>query len=94
MPSLLLAMIAAQAADALSYAYGVATFDPVEVSIVHHLFGPGPTLLIKAGLMVLLVLAYRRYRWRWWLWKAAAVFAIAIGVAGAALNTAVIMEMR
>lgn len=92
MPLLLLTMIAAQAADAVTYAYGVTHIVPVEVSALHVL-GPGPTLLAKAGLMVLLVIAYQRYRWRWWLWKVAAVFTIVIGIAGAAMNTIVIREV-
>jgi hypothetical protein len=77
---LVTAAVAAQAADAVTYAAGMALFTPVELSPLQAL-GPGPVLLAKAALMAALVAT--RHRWGW---RAAGVAALIVGAVGAAAN--------
>jgi len=84
--NLLLPAQLAQAADAATFAFGMATIVPVELSPLAVL-GPGPVLLAKAGAMTLLLVSRNA-----WGWRIAAAAALIVGVIGAVANVRVLLE--
>ena len=85
-----LLMVAAQFADGMTYAAGVAFIHPTELSMLHS-FGPGVTLLVKALAMAGFVAGYRVFDPKWPIWRVAVALVIIVGFAGAAANAAVII---
>jgi hypothetical protein len=83
--NLLLPAQLAQAADAATFALGMATIVPVELSPLAAL-GPGPVLLAKAGAMALLLVTRDC-----WGWRIAAAVALVVGTIGVAANLRVLM---
>jgi hypothetical protein len=82
--TLLTVAIAAQWLDAMTYVLGVSTMVPVELSPVAA-YGPGATLLVKAGAMSLVLLSSLRWK-RAPGWRVAGWFALIAGVAGVVMN--------
>lgn len=82
---MLLAAIASQFADAMTFAVGQATSTMAELNPLAVALGPGPALLGKAALMVAIaagVAGVRRY------WRAVLYLAVVAGVIGAWSNVA------
>ena len=84
---MILAAMLAQFADATTYALGMATITPVELSPLAAL-GPGPVLLAKAAAMTALLATRHRWGWRY-----AALVALVLGAVGATANVRVIWEV-
>jgi hypothetical protein len=84
--TLLAATVAAQWADAMTFAAGMALMTPIEASPVAAL-GPGVTLAAKAGAMGLLVVTRHRWGWRYVAWSA-----FALGAFGAMMNAGTLLS--